>query len=213
MSESEINRNNSNNTVSERLADDGYWAATAVEGLSEGKYADVIGICREHFESAPNLVSGRLAYAQALFLSGQTESAADEFHHVLGLDPDNQVALKYLGDILFGSGDEAGAVACYRRVLETDPGCRGLNSTLKKRPTTTTRTITLARGSESRPNPTETPLRDIPFYTETMGDLYMKQGHPRLAAEVFRRLSDQASAPRLTEKLAQAEIKIRERES
>ena len=86
-------------------------------------------------------------------------------------------------------------------------------SPIRKRRTTTTRTITLARGSETRPAPAEAPLREIPFYTETMGDLYMKQGHPRLAAEVFRRLCESGTAPRLGEKLAQAESKIREKES
>lgn len=209
MSETGVNNHT---TTSARLAADGYWAATAMERLSEGRYSDVIRICRENFESAPKLVSARLAYATALHLSGQRESATDEFHHVLALDPNNQVALKYLGDIRYHSGDEAEALACYRRVLEIDPGCRGLKSAIKKRRTTTTRTITLTRGSETRATTAEVPLREIPFYTETMGDLYMKQGHPRLAAEVFRHLSESGSAPRLSEKLDLAESKIRERE-
>jgi len=202
-----------NTSAVSRLAADGYWAAQAMERLGEGKYSEVIRICREHFETSPNLVSGRLAYATALFLSGQAELAADEFHHVLALDPDNQVALKYLGDILFASGDPAEAMACYRRVLEVDPGCRGLKSAVKKRHTTTTRTITLSRGSETRSSSTEPPLREILFYTETMGDLYMNQGHPRLAAEIFRRLNERGTAPRLAEKLVRAESKIRERDS
>ncbi|MCD6249229.1 MAG: tetratricopeptide repeat protein [candidate division Zixibacteria bacterium] len=210
MSELEIN---SHVSTTSRLAADGFWAAQAMERLTEGKYSDVIRICREHFETSPKLVSGRLAYATALYLSGQVELATDEFHHVLALDPDNQVALKYLGDIRFASGDAAEAMAYYRRILEIDPGCRGLKSTLKKRPTGTTRTITLSRGSEPRPISTKPPLREIQFYTETMGDLYMKQGHPRLAAEIYRRLNERGTAPRLAEKLVQAESKIKERES
>ncbi len=210
MTESGIN---SLTSTAVRLADAGYWAATAIERLDEGKYSDVIQICRENFARSPKLVSGRLAYATALHLSGQTESATDEFHHVLALDPDNQAALKYLGDIRYTSGDLAEGLACYRRILEIDPGCRGVKSSIQKRRTTTTRTITLARGRETLPGAEEPPLREIPFFTETMGDLYMKQGHPRLAAEVFRRLCESGSAPRLGEKLSQAESKIREKES
>ncbi|MBU0982891.1 MAG: hypothetical protein KKA42_03410, partial [candidate division Zixibacteria bacterium] len=54
--------------------------------------------------------------------------------------------------------------------------------------------------------------RSIPFFTETMGDLYLAQGHSRLAAEVFRHLIDQNDNPRLADKLMQAEGKTKERE-
>ena len=191
-----------------RLAAGGYWPAQAVERLDEGKYSEVILICREHFETSPNLVSGRLAYAVALHLSGQTEAATDGFHHVLSLDP-----LKHLGDIRHAAGDEVEAMAAYRRILEIDPDCRALKLENRKPRTTTTSTITLSRGGESLPSRAEERLREIPFYTETMGDLYMAQGHPRLAAGIFRRLHQQSDSPRIAEKLTRAESKIKEKES
>ena len=57
------------------------------------------------------------------------------------------------------------------------------------------------------------PGRDIPFYTETVADLYLAQGYPRLAADVYRNLSSVGQNPRLSEKLARAEEKIKQKES
>lgn len=200
-------------SLTDRLAAGGFWAARAASRLEQGKFSEVVRICQENLSDSPDLVSGRLVYATALHLSGQAESAAEEFHHVLTLDPENLVALKFLGDIMFASGDGAAAMANYRRILEIDPQCRGLRSHVKKPRVTTTRTITLTRGSETKSEKQPQHLRDIPFFTETMGDLYLTQGYPRLAAEVFRRLTRQGDSPRIAEKLAQAEGKIKEKES
>lgn len=206
-------------SLTDKLSSQGYWPATAATRLDEGKYSDVVTICRDNLKSWPGSVSGRVVYATALYRSGQTESATEEFRHVLSLDPENMVALKYLGDSLFAAGDTPAAIANYSRIMELDPWCRGLKSDINRNKTNsgdtqvTTRTITLTRGSETK---TERPLakgREIPFYTETMGDLYLAQGYPQMAAEVFGRLHLKGESPRLAEKLAAAERKIKEKES
>lgn len=191
-----------------------YRPAQAANCLSEGRYSRAIEICKEHLREEPQSVSGRLIYALALYGAGQTDSATEQFYQVLSIDPDNLVALKHLGDIKFAEGDEVAAMANYARILEIDPRCRGLKSDLKMTEIRTTRTITLSREAEQ---PTEketgTPTRwKIHFYTETIGDLYLAQGHPRLAAEVFRTLNEKNQNPRLAEKLAQAVSRIKEKE-
>jgi predicted Zn-dependent protease len=141
-----------------------------------------------------------------LFHAGQIDSARKQFHELLARDPDNLVALKYLGDISFSDGSEASAMALYSRVLEVDPYCRGLCSPIRQAQTETTRTITLKATSERAGILRQANrLRNIPFYTETIGDLYLAQGYPRLAAEVFRTLSERSPNPRLAEKLTKAE--------
>ena len=201
-----LHRQEQTRSLTERLAADGYWPAQAAVSLAEGKYATAVRLCKESLADQSELVSGRLVYAQALYRAGQAESATEELHRVLALDPDNQVALKILGDIRFEAGELPSAMANYRRVLEIDPHSRGLSSVLKKpEKKATTRTITISRQYEpSGSRPTES-LRDIPFVTETMGDLYLAQGHNRLAGEVFRRLLESNQHPRLAEKLARAE--------
>jgi len=203
-----------NNTreLTERLASCGYWPAQAAKYLREGRPSAAIVVCRERLMEGPEALAGRLVYARALHGSGQVEEAGEQFRRVLALDPDNLVALKHLGDIRYASGDTAAALSYYRRVLDVDPFCRGLQAQrVKPAPATTTRTITLTRGAEHKTEITTERLRDIPFYTETMGDLYLAQGHPRLALEVYRRLAGINASPRLAEKLAQAEGKLKEK--
>ncbi len=196
----------------ERLAVRGYWPARAARHLAEGKYSSAVEICREHLHEQSGIVSGRIIYAAALYLTGQLESASEQFYHVLSLDPDNIVALKYLGDIEFQLGDEVAALASYRRVLEIDPHCRGLASELNRVPRQTTRTIIIARGEEITDFATRGSLRRLPFYTETIGDLFLAQGYPRLAADVYRTLNENNENPRLSGKIQQAEAKIKHRE-
>lgn len=197
-------------SVTDRLASLGYWPARARKLLSQKKYALAAELCREHLESEPEIVSGRVIYGVALYHAGQTESSAEQFFSVLSRDPDNLVALKYLGDIKFASGDEIAAMTYYRRVQAIDPNGRGLQCIIRTRPVEQTKTVTLKRPAET-PKPSA-PLRNIPFYTETLADLYMAQGYPRLAAEVYRVLHVKNQTPRLAEKLAQAEQSIRQKE-
>jgi len=189
-----------------QLASGGYWAARAVVHLAEGRYSRAVEICREYLPANPDLISGRVILARALFHAGQIDSARRQFHELLARDPDNLVALKYLGDITYADGDETGAVALYERVLEIDPFCRGLCSPINRGRGETTRTITLKSAPErTGSGRLSTQLRQLPFLTETIGDLYLAQGYPRLAAEVFRSLSERSPNPRLAEKLSRAE--------
>ena len=196
----------------DRLADQGYWVAIAARRLREGKYSEVVRLCGENLEADMTPLSARLIYAQALYRSGQIESATEQFHRVLSLDPENLVALKCLGDINHASGDDFAAMANYGRVMDIDPYCRGLKSEITQARARTTRTITLLGRSETRTEPQDQ-LREIPFITETIGDLYLDQGHPRLAARVFRKLAESGSSPRIAEKLALAESKIKEKDN
>jgi tetratricopeptide (TPR) repeat protein len=198
-------------TDNETLVSVGYWPARAAAYLVEGRYSRAVELCRENLTDDSTVVSGRLIYARALYCAGQLESAADQFFQVLALDPDNVAALKGLGDIRFAEGDVVTAFAHYERVLEIDPDNRGLCSPLRSKRPETTRTITIARGEETSSEKTVPLLREIYFYTETLGDLYLAQGHPRLAQEVFRTLNERQHAPRLVEKLTQAEKMIKEK--
>jgi len=192
--------------LTHELSTGGYPPAQAAKYLSEGRYSKAVELCREYLSEEPRSLSCRIIYALGLFFSKQSESAAEQFYEVPSADPDNVVALKHLGDIEFAEGDEIAAMANYTRILEIDPYCKGLKSDLKDIKNKTTRTITLSRGTES--SLIQQPLT-IPFYTETIGDLYLAQGHPRLAAEVYRTLNEHNHNQRLAEKLSQAERKIK----
>lgn len=194
------------------LARNGYWVARAAQHVTDGKYADAIQLCREHLSAEPNLISARIIYGTALTRAGQVDMAKEQFYFILSIDPDNVVALKQLADIAWSEGDEFTAITNYERILEADPYCRGLASDVVRKTTERTRTVTLVRPEEPVQTRESMPLRAIPFYTETMGDLYMAQGYHRLAATVYRVLHDRSRHPRLQVKLLQAEEKIKSKE-
>ncbi|UCG60946.1 MAG: tetratricopeptide repeat protein [Candidatus Zixiibacteriota bacterium] len=200
--------------VTDDLASRGSRVAQAARCLEEGRFSKAVEICKEHLAEEPPTLSGRLIYARALYHAGQVDSASEQLYHVLSMDPENLVALKYLGDIKFMRGDEHGAVADYNRVLTIDPYCRGLKSPLVKARRETTHTITLRRAEEEVSQlAAKQVTREIPFYTETIADLYLAQGYPRLAAEVYRNLSTSSQNPRLLEKLNIAEEKSKHKEN
>ncbi len=194
------------------LAERNYWPAAAARNLAAGKYSAVVELCKEHLTESPDLLSGHLLYARALYEAGQIENSTEQFYRVLALDPDNAVALKLLGDIAFNAGDEFTAISYYSRILELDPFCEGIACALRPSTPQTTLKVTMVHRGETAPIESAAPLRAIPFYTETMGDLYLRQGHARLAAEVFRTLHERAPRPHLLEKLKQAEDKARDKE-
>ena len=197
-----------------RLASGGYWPARASVFLAEGKYSRAVELCNASLAEQPDLISGRLILARALLKAGQIESAERQFSQVLAHDTDNLVALKFLGDIKFAEGDNTGALALYGRIFEIDPDCRGLHCPLERAGIETTRTITLKRAKEPKATrPTSVSSKPIPFFTETIGDLYMLQGHPRMAAQVFRDIAQRNPSPRITDKLAEAEQRISEKDN
>lgn len=199
--------------LTDQLGVKGYWPARATKYLAENKYSRAVEVCRAGLEGDDVPISGRLTFARALYLAGEVESATEQFHNVLSRDPDNLVALKNLADIKYSEGDEIGALAIYRLILKIDPGCQGLKSDLNQSKRQTTRTITLNRTEREIQSPKpHVPLRRIPFYTETIADIYLQQGHPRLAAEVYRTLNEDKQSPRLAEKLSKAEHNIRNKE-
>jgi len=192
-------KNNTPHSSTDRLARSGYWPAQAALHLNNGEFAKAVSLCREQLDSSPELLSVRLIYARALLASGQNEAAAEQFYEVLARDPDNVVALKCLADFHFENGDEGSAMLLYERVWNLDPFGHGLHCRVK-RTRETTRTLTLTRPSEGADDDAPEPI----IVSETIGDLYLSQGHSRMAAEVYRRLSLTNPHPRIRSKLSQA---------
>lgn len=98
-----------------------YFAPLANEYRKAGDLQQAISICQAHLPQQPGHMSGHIVYGQALFEARQFDQARTVFETALALDPENLIALRYLGDIAFELGDRGGARSWYTRVLETDP--------------------------------------------------------------------------------------------
>jgi tetratricopeptide (TPR) repeat protein len=200
-----------------------FWPKQAADLLEQGEFSKVIEIFEKNLGQDASLLSGRIILAKALIGLGRLEEAADQLYQVLSIDPNNLVGLKALGDIHFCKGDIVSALANYSRVLEIDPECTGLRCNYEPKPETAPSILTMvkgpevesgsvpASGAESVMQPEQINTRN-PFSTETVADLYIKQGQPRLALEILRELSNESQDERLAEKIAAAEKIISQKE-
>ncbi|MFH2037047.1 MAG: hypothetical protein ABIJ45_11635, partial [Candidatus Zixiibacteriota bacterium] len=177
----------------------GYWPVIAKDYLNQEKFSRTIELCNMRQNESPEILSGRIILAQALFHSGQMEAAENLFYEILRVDPENIASLKYLGDIKFGAGEEATAYSYYKKVIEIDPLSNCLHSPIMSNKSERTKSLTLARGGEGV-SISMAGLKNLPFKTETIGDLLLAQGHTRLAHEVFSELA-KAGSPRIIKKL------------
>ena len=98
-----------------------YFAPLANEYRKQGDATQAIALCRTHLPNQPGHISGHIVLAQALYESRELAEASQVFEAALDLDPENLIALRYLGDISREQGAPAAARSWYRRVLEFDP--------------------------------------------------------------------------------------------
>src|SRR5205823_1993500 len=98
-----------------------YFAPLANEYRKIGDFEQAIFICEEFLPQQPGHMSGHIVYGQALFEAGRNSEARTVFETALGLDPENLIALRHLGDIARGQADRAAARSWYIRVLDADP--------------------------------------------------------------------------------------------
>jgi tetratricopeptide (TPR) repeat protein len=98
-----------------------YFAPLANEYRKAGEAEIAIELCRTYLPQQPGHMSGYIVYGQALHDLGQAEESTAVFKQALTLDPENIIALRQLGDIARDSGDSAGAMRWYGKVLELDP--------------------------------------------------------------------------------------------
>ena len=98
-----------------------YFAPLANEHRKSGDLEQAIALCRTHLPQQPGHISGHIVLAQALFEAGSLDESREIFHSALGLDPENLIALRYLGDIAREARDLDTARSWYQRVLEVDP--------------------------------------------------------------------------------------------
>ncbi len=195
-----------NKDLTEELSAKKYWPAKAKEYLENKKYSKAVELCTIRLKDDPEILSGRIVLARALYHSQQLNEAESQFYQILQVDPDNILALKYLGDLKFRAGETEVAFSFYERVLKLDKYTRGLKSSLDKSQsdrTKETKLLTIKRAGETGESIEKTGerLKQLPFDTETAGDILMKQGHTRMAGKIFKKLFKKNETPQLLEKI------------
>lgn len=80
-----------------------------------------VQLCEEGIKRFPDYASAHVILGKCYYDKGATERSKAEFTRVLEIDPENMVALKYLGDILLGESMQEQASEFYNRLLAIDP--------------------------------------------------------------------------------------------
>lgn len=82
---------------------------------------EAIDILKKGLEIHPDYVSAHLVLARCYYEKDMLQLAKKSLEKVLELDQQNIIALRLLGDILYRLGDETGALARYKELVEIDP--------------------------------------------------------------------------------------------
>jgi len=98
-----------------------YFAPLANEYRKAGDARRAAELCRSQLPEIPGHISGHIVLGQALFDAGDHSASREALETALALDPDNIVALRYLGDIAWATGEHAQAEVWYSRTIEADP--------------------------------------------------------------------------------------------
>lgn len=192
-------------------------------------------LLRGGIERHPDYLSAHIVLGRCLADRDAIAEAEEEFRYVLSRDPQNLIALRTLGELAAGDGRPREAAEWYRELLSVDPmneEARQALDTLGSAPDQSPEPSTVEiESAEEAPEdaadvewradePEDDPADDGAFtlsapevVTETIAELYTRQGLHDRAAEVYRELirrrgGDAALEARLTEveRLARGEL-------
>ncbi len=96
-----------------------------------GMLEEAIEICNKGLKANPRYTSGYVVQGKCYFDANDISKASRTFSRVLELDPNNLVALRYLGTISVGEGNAAAAREHFQQILNLDPGDKAIISLLE----------------------------------------------------------------------------------
>lgn len=174
-------------------------------------------VLREGIERHPDYSSAHVVLARVLMDMGESAEAESEFRRVLELDSHNLVALRSLGDLARGEGRTHDAIGYYEKLLDVEPADEDVRDLLEgltrgdggpsepdRPPQTWDSAIAseaptdVAPHAEVAPEPSESSEGpggelaadpgDQGLATETIAQVYARQGLYDRAADVYRQL-------------------------
>jgi tetratricopeptide (TPR) repeat protein len=96
-----------------------------------GMLEEALEICSRGVGEHPRYASGYVVQGKCLYDSNRKGDALAAFERVLGLDPKNLVALKYLGMLHAEQGDSERAAEYFEHILALDPDDRDIRSRIE----------------------------------------------------------------------------------
>ncbi len=148
----------------------------------EGEIDRAIELCEKGLEKHPSYASAHVILGKCFYDKGATERARSEFLRVIELDPENMVALKFLGDILLAEGDGDGAARFYKELITIDPTNEDVAVSLKElEEKFQVRRIDLS--NERKVTKVDSPRE---LATMTLAGIYAAQGYYNKALKIYQ---------------------------
>jgi tetratricopeptide (TPR) repeat protein len=104
-----------------RAPDSRLFAPLADAYRKSGDIDKAIEICERGLEKYPDYASAHIILGKCFYDKGATQRAQDEFMNVLDHDPENMVAIKFMGEISLAENKQEEAVDYFKRLLAIDP--------------------------------------------------------------------------------------------
>lgn len=152
-----------------------------------GQFAEAAAVCAQGLRYHPNYISARVLLGRIYFDMGRTDESRAELESVLAQAPDNLIARKVLAGICLEQGDTEGALDRLRALLAFNPAdaeTRAKIAQIEARPREAQAAPSPPEGPPGGAEPPETGI----LATPTLAEIYMQQGLPSKAAEVYREI-------------------------
>ena len=168
-------------------------------------------LLRDRLRRHPDHVSARVVLAQCLEDLGRVDEAAGEFRSVLAVDPQNLLALRSLGRLAAAAGQHQEATGWYGELLAVDPTNEDAGRALEALHTLPEPPLVADPHFEEVFEEVldQSPEPRAELATETIAELYSRQGFHDRAADVYRELLRQhGDDPILRQRLEEAEMLV-----
>jgi tetratricopeptide (TPR) repeat protein len=189
----------------------------AKELADAGQFGKAIEVLQQGLKKFPKMVSARVLLGEIYWMSGDAALARVELEQVIKTTPDNFAAHRKLALIYRDVGDKHAAAKACEVVLQANPKDREMKDLLEEilaapvgdkppgdaqskpastEPPTTVRLAKSPVGEKEPPAPAgdeiALAMEDSAEETdsETLAELYIKQGHPEKGLEVYLRLAE-----------------------
>ena len=152
--------------------------------LQHNMFSEALSLAEERLRSWPVDVDAHVVAGNALIGLGRVEEARDILQNVEELILGLSLIYVRMGDIYVKKGFYRDAVICYQKYISLNPTSDKTKEVIGK----------IALLEQEEPLLTEidsTDNENTPkpeFYTVTLADLYIKQGHFKMAAEVLEKI-------------------------
>jgi tetratricopeptide (TPR) repeat protein len=152
--------------------------------LQQNKLREAFNLARERLRSLPADADAHVVAGNALLGMGRVDEARDVLREVGEIISGLALVYERMGDIYRKKGFHQDAAVCYEKFISLHPGAEDARRVIEKM---------MLLEQEDQPVPEvgmiyDENIPDPELFTVTLAELYIKQGHLQVAAEILKEI-------------------------